>query len=62
MKTPQQIEWEIAAFVGDKGMIQEHLAMLKVGHNKGDSPERMMAIIIASALFRFHKMPMKPKS
>lgn len=52
----------IAAFSKDPEVILESLAMLKVGREKGDSAEEIMAHVIASALLRFNAIPVAPSA
>ncbi len=51
---------KITAFAQDPKVIQEHLALLVVGRDKGDSAEEIMKRVLVSALLRFHKIPIKP--
>lgn len=50
----------IKEFSQDPDMIQECLALLKVGHEKGDSAEVIMSHVLLNMLFRFNKIPLKP--
>lgn len=50
----------IKAFATDPEIVQEHLALLKVGHEKGDSAEVIMQHLLVSVLLRFYKIPLNP--
>lgn len=49
----------IKEFSQDPEIIRECLALLKVGHEKGDAPEEIMKRVLLNALFRFNKIPIK---
>ena len=53
------IEQRIVSFAKNEEIQMEALAMLKVGRDKGDSPEQIMALIIAHLLMKFHGIPLK---
>lgn len=57
MKT---LEQRIRDFANDPDICMEHLALLKVGHEKGDPPVEIMKRILGSALLRFHRIPINP--
>lgn len=54
------LEQRIRDFASDPDICLEHLALLKVGHDKGDAPEEIMKRILASCLLRFHRIPTTP--
>ncbi len=53
------IEQRIIAYAKDPEIQMEALAMLKVGHDKGDPAREIMSRIIASLLMKFHGIPLK---
>jgi hypothetical protein len=53
------VEEKIARFAKDKAIQTEALAMLKVGLDKDDPPEKYMAAMIGNLLLRFHGIPAK---
>lgn len=56
------LEKRIATFSTDPNKITEAYALLKVGRDKGDSAETIMAHLIASILLDFHGIPIKPQT
>lgn len=54
------LEQRIKDFANDPEVCMEHLALLKVGFDKGDKPEEIMKRILCSALLRFHRIPTTP--
>lgn len=54
------LEERIRDFAGDEANIQQALALLKVGQEKGHAPQRSVAILLADALLRFHGVTTVP--
>lgn len=54
-----QTEDRIRAFAKDQETIMGACAMLKVGKDKGDSPEEIMSRLIAWLLMQFNGIPIK---
>ena len=54
------IEDKIRRFVDNPENQTAALALLKVGVEKGEKPEQVVRVMIASALFDFHGIPSNP--